>query len=80
MVFDTSGEIISQKVKNPLNRDISADFGVLGDKKTGVIEMAAASGLPLLKKEEQNPLKTTTFGTGQLIKAALDYKEKFPND
>ncbi len=46
-------------------------FGVLGDKKTAVIEMASASGIHLVKKEERNPLYTTTYGTGELIKYAL---------
>jgi len=47
-------------------------MGFWGDGKTAVIEMAAASGLLLVTKEERNPLKTTTYGTGQLIKNALD--------
>ncbi|MDP3433343.1 MAG: glycerate kinase, partial [Bacteroidota bacterium] len=46
--------------------------GILGDGKTAVIEMAAASGIELIAPEERNPLITTTFGTGVLLKAALD--------
>jgi glycerate kinase len=56
---------------DPLMRPIRAEFGVLGDG-TVVIEMAAASGLVLLSKGELNPLRATTFGTGELIRAALD--------
>jgi glycerate kinase len=52
---------------------VLATFGILGDKSTAVIEMAAASGLPLVPPEKRNPLITTTYGTGQLIKYALDY-------
>jgi len=49
-----------------------ASYGILGDKKTAVIEMAEASGLTLVPENKRNPLITTTYGTGQLIKAALD--------
>lgn len=57
-------------VKGPLGRARNALWGSAGD--TAVMEMAEASGLPLLKREELDPLRTTTFGTGQLIKEALD--------
>ncbi|TDT45758.1 glycerate kinase [Fonticella tunisiensis] len=72
LVDATGGRIVKLTVKDPLMRDIESFYGILGDGKTAVIEMAAASGLPLLKKEERNPLVTTTYGTGQLIKHALD--------
>ncbi len=68
----TNGKLIKVKVNNPLFKEIEASYGILGDGKTAVIEMAEASGLPLLKNEEKNPLITSTFGTGQLIKHALD--------
>jgi glycerate kinase len=54
-----------------LGRKIRSTFGVSGDGKTAIIEMAAASGLALLKPSERNPIKTTTFGTGELIRHAL---------
>lgn len=72
LVEATGGELVAEEVADPLGRRIVAEFGVLGDGRTAVIEMAAASGLPLLKPEERNPLLATTLGTGQLIKAALD--------
>lgn len=72
LVSLTNGEIINVEVKDPLMREIKGFYGLLGDKKTAVIEMAAASGLPLLKLDERNPLITSTYGTGQLIKDALD--------
>ncbi|MDS0527118.1 glycerate kinase [Clostridium sp. SHJSY1] len=72
LVSLTNGEIITVDVKDPLMREIKGFYGLLGDKKTAVIEMAAASGLPLLKENEKNPLITSTYGTGQLIKDALD--------
>lgn len=72
LVDGTEGKIIKVKVKGPLLKEVEAFYGILGDGKTAVIEMAAASGLLLVTKEERNPLKTTTYGTGQLIKNALD--------
>ncbi|WP_138418096.1 glycerate kinase [Aquibacillus sediminis] len=59
------------EVAGPLGTKVTAKMGILKGN-VGVIEMASASGLPLLKKDELNPLVTTTYGTGQMIKAALD--------
>jgi len=72
LVEATNGRIESVRVHDPLMRTISSFFGVSGDGKTAVIEMAATSGLALLKPEERNPLVTTTYGTGELIRYALD--------
>ena len=72
LVHATGGIIEKVSVRDPLMRQVDSYFGILGDGKTAVIEMAAASGLELLKEDERNPMETTTFGTGQLIKAALD--------
>ncbi|MBM7557030.1 glycerate kinase [Halanaerobacter jeridensis] len=73
LVAATGGEIIETKVKDPLGRERESYFGILGTGETAVVEMAAASGLPLLEEAEYNPLETTTYGTGQLIEKALDY-------
>ena len=72
LVAATNGEIKKKEVTDPLGNKIEAFYGILGDEKTGVIEMAAASGLPLVPKDKRNPAQTTTYGTGELIKAALD--------
>ncbi|GAE25960.1 glycerate kinase [Halalkalibacter wakoensis JCM 9140] len=72
LVHATNGTIITVTVLDPLKREITASYGVLGDQKTVVIEMAQASGLPLLSNEERDPLNATSFGTGQLIKEALE--------
>ncbi len=72
LVECTKGKIITSKVMDPLNREIEAAFGILGDNKTAVVEVAAASGITLLKPEERNPMRASTYGTGQLIKQALD--------
>jgi glycerate 2-kinase len=72
LVSATGGQICHTSVADPLGDPITAHWGILGDGKTAVIEMAAASGLPLLAQEKRNPLFTTTRGTGELIRAALD--------
>lgn len=71
IVTGAGGEIIPARVLDPLGRELDSFFGILPDR-TGVIEMAAASGLSLIKPEERNPLVTTSYGTGQLIKKALE--------
>ncbi|GAM12527.1 glycerate kinase [Mesobacillus selenatarsenatis] len=73
LVDATGGKIITKTVTGPLGTPVEAFFGILGDEKTAVIEMAAASGLHLVPPGERNPLITTTRGTGELIAAALDY-------
>jgi len=72
LVNATGGEILKEKVTGPLGDEVLASYGILGDKKTAVIEMAEASGLTLVPENKRNPLITTTYGTGQLIKSALD--------
>ena len=76
LVDATGGKVVTLTVKDPLMRDIEGFLGILGDKETAVIEMAAASGLDLLKEQEKDPWVTTTYGTGQLIKKALDSGSK----
>ena len=66
------GEKIITNVHDPLGRIIESSFGFISESKTAIIEMADASGLRLLKPGEYDPLHATTFGTGELIKAALD--------
>ncbi|HAS6216294.1 TPA: glycerate kinase [Vibrio vulnificus] len=73
MVDATGGTIIEHNVTGPLGHSVDGFFGLLGEGKTAVIEMAAASGLHLVSPELRNPLITTTLGTGELIKAALDH-------
>ena len=65
------GRMETALVSDPLGRKISASYGILEKNKTAVIEMAAAAGLPLLSKEERNPLHTTTYGVGELIWDAI---------
>ena len=72
LVNSTNGKIINEVVTGPLGNRVKACYGVLGDKETVIIETASASGLNLLKPGEYNPMLTTTYGTGELIKSALD--------
>ncbi len=72
LVDATNGEIIKHTVIGPLGEAVVGFYGLFGDGKTAVIEMAAASGLHLVKPALRDPLKTTTYGTGELIKAVLD--------
>ncbi len=72
LVDATGGTIIEKTVTGPLGQPVRAFFGILGDGKTAVIEMAAAAGLHLIEKSKRNPLVTTTFGVGELILAAIE--------
>lgn len=72
LVSATGGKKVHVNVQGPLNTLVKAEYGLLGDGKTCVIEMASASGLCLVPQDQTNPLITTTYGTGQLIRTALD--------
>ncbi|HEY5975693.1 MAG TPA: glycerate kinase [Geobacteraceae bacterium] len=72
MVAATGGTFVEMNVTGPLGEPVKASYGLTGDGKTAIVEMAAASGLTLVTPALRNPLKTTTYGTGELIKAALD--------
>lgn len=77
LVAASGGELRSARVTGPLGSPVMAEFGMLGPLasqagRTAVIEMAAASGLPLVARERRDPRVTTTYGTGELMRAALD--------
>ena len=72
LVAATGGALHHATVSGPLGEAVDAEFGVLGDGTTAVIEMAAASGLPLVPLGRRDPTRTTTRGTGELIRAALE--------
>lgn len=76
LVDATHGQIITKKVVGPLGKKVSANYGILGDGKTAIIEMAQASGLtyvPIQKRTSATILQTTTLGTGELIIDALNH-------
>jgi len=71
------GTWVAKTVMGPLpEKQVEAGFVWLADSRTAVVEMATASGLGLLSPDQQNPLKTTTYGTGQLIGAAIEHGAK----
>lgn len=74
LVATTKGEMHHLEVVGPIRNTVSSHYGFLGGTtiKTAVVEMAAAAGLSLVPRDQRNPLHTTTFGVGQLIRAALD--------
>ena len=76
LVDATQGQRVIVEVTGPLGNKISAYYGILGNGTTAVIEMAKASGLEIVEKDKRNPMITTTFGTGELIKDALDHNVK----
>jgi glycerate kinase len=72
LVAATAGRFETRTVHGPLGRPVEARWGVLGDGHTAVVEMAAASGLTLVPEGRRDPRVSSTFGTGQLLLAALD--------
>jgi glycerate kinase len=75
LVESLDGKLIELEVKGPLGEPVNARFGMIGND-TAVIEMASASGLVLVPKDRQNPMETTTYGTGELILKAIDMGSK----
>jgi glycerate kinase len=72
LVQAAGGKIMSTDVHGPLGDMVKAEWGILGDKSSAVIEMAAASGLALVPANKLNPMQASTSGTGELILAALE--------
>lgn len=72
MLAAVGGSIRCETVCGPLGEPVQAEWGLLENGEVAVIEMAAASGLPLVGEERRNPCYTTSYGTGELIKAALE--------
>ncbi len=72
LVYATGGRTMQTEVSGPFGEGVLATWGILGDGATAVTEMAAASGLVLVAPDRLDPLTTTTYGTGELVRAALD--------
>lgn len=72
MVEATAGRIVHVEVTGPLGHRVNAFYGLSGDARSAFIEMAAASGLEQVPPAQRDPLKTTSWGTGELIRHALD--------
>src|SRR4051812_15866517 len=72
LVATTGGRRVTAHVTGPLpDMQVEGAFGILGDGTTAVIEMAAAAGVALLRHDQYDPMKTATFGTGELLLAAV---------
>lgn len=72
LVDATGGKFVRKKVTGPAKHKVTARYGLLADGETAVIEMAEASGLPLVSGRSKNPLLTTTYGTGELMIDAIN--------
>lgn len=72
LIQATNGKLVNKVVTGPLKEKVEAIYGILGDGKTAVIEVAAACGLPLVPYNQRNPLFTTTYGVGELIFDAIE--------
>jgi len=73
LVDAVGGKFVRKQVRGPLgNKPVKARYGLLADGESAVIEMAEASGLPLVTANKRNPLKATSYGTGELIMDAID--------
>ncbi|TQO56156.1 glycerate kinase [Paraclostridium bifermentans] len=72
LVQGMNGEEKVISVTGPINEKVNATYGILKETNTAIIEMAQASGLPLVPAELRNPLNTTTYGVGEIIKAAIE--------
>ncbi len=72
LVNSTGGRIFRSTVNGPLGHAVEASWGVLGDGQTAVIEMARASGLAMIPPRRRNPRATTTYGTGEIIREAME--------
>src|SRR5262245_48198167 len=71
LVTATGGKIVKRQGSGPRPRmKVDAPIGILGDGFTAVIEMSSASGLFLLKPDQRDPMRTTTYGTGELLREA----------
>lgn len=73
LFYNLEGERIELKVKGPLFEEVVAYYGIFNNGRTAFIEMALASGLKLVPKDKRNPMRTTSYGTGEMIRDALDH-------
>lgn len=72
IVYNKKGTYYSCEVEGPLGKKVTATYGITGDGKTAIMEMAESSGITLISREERNPMEASTIGVGQMIKDALD--------
>jgi glycerate kinase len=73
LVQASGGQTVTTRVMGPMGQAVNATWGLLGSGDAAVVEMAAASGLPLVPRSARDPLHATTYGTGELVRHALDH-------
>lgn len=73
LTLGMGGEFREVKVTGPLGNKVICTYGILQESRTAIIEMSGAAGLPLVPAEKRNPLKTTTYGVGEVIRDAIGY-------
>ena len=71
LVINTGGRYVNVEVTGPYEKSVKAKYGILGDEETSVVEMSSASGLALADKSNLNPMKSTSYGTGEIILDAV---------
>lgn len=71
LIAGSGGTLVSSLVHDPLMNPVKAFWGIMGDRQTAVVELAASSGLSLVPAEKRNPMITSTYGFGELIREAL---------
>lgn len=71
LVCGMNGTVCSVTVTGPLGAPVNCEYGIIEETKTAVIEMSGAAGITLISEEERNPLHTTTYGVGEVIKDAI---------
>jgi glycerate kinase len=72
LLFSTKGKRFQTEATGPVGTQVITEYGVLGDERTVIIEMASISGLPMVSEEKRNPLYTTSFGIGEVLKEAIN--------
>lgn len=72
LIYATGGKKVKTKATGPLGEKVLTEYGVLGDQKTAVIEIASIAGLPMVPNEKRNPFHTTSFGIGEVIITAIE--------
>ena len=72
LALGMNGRIEKIRVTGPLGQTVEAAYGIIDDSKTAIVEMSAAAGITLVSDQERNPLNTTTFGVGEIIKDAIN--------
>jgi len=72
LTLGMGGRLVKVRVTGPLGEPVLAEYGIIDDSRTAVIEMASAAGITLISETDRNPMETTTYGVGEMIRDALE--------